>query len=121
MAASVTVLLVALALSLLWAIRNCASRKFQAAVGNRTDRLRYTTLSCGDGCPRLAACFEKGKPNEEGMKATPNSFLEERRPDCPDCEMRMIAKKPHANVFECLRCGHSGKIDRVPEIKQAAE
>jgi hypothetical protein len=33
-------------------------------------------------------------------------FLDLRRPPCPRCEVRMIARKPGGATFECLRCGH---------------
>ena len=32
-------------------------------------------------------------------------FLDFRRPPCPQCEVRMIARKPGGSTFECLRCG----------------
>jgi DNA-directed RNA polymerase subunit RPC12/RpoP len=37
--------------------------------------------------------------------------IENLRPHCPDCDMRMIVTKgaklePERKTYECLRCGH---------------
>jgi hypothetical protein len=33
-------------------------------------------------------------------------FLDLRRPPCPKCKVRMIARQPGGATFECLHCGH---------------
>jgi ribosomal protein S27AE len=52
---------------------------------------------------------------ERNYAAERERILNDERPYCPECGMRMISTSPTSKKFECLRCGYAG-----PAIKRDA-